>query len=432
LNELVEDKKTLAAIVTIFVFEAVLSFWTGQPYDMKIWFQTGVWMNQGTNIYMLPNHIGYPPLWAFWCTVAYNFYAFLWSNIEVWRFLIKLPIIVAHLVLAIVVGDYAKNRFGLDTAKKLLWIILCWSFFIYIGAIWGQINALSTVLTFLAFYAVTRQKLEIGASLLGLAVALKTYPIVVLPAFIAFIFRNQGKKEAAKFTLIACAVPIVFTLVVFTVFRWDITYFLRTIFYSTPVYETEQRLHVIGAMNVWSFIALQGIDIVALWQFRLLWFPLLAVCAIYWVRRRKFDEKDFVLSILSFYVLFMFSYGWISEQMFIDPLPFIFLLIIAFQPKRAHLYLLIMIQSFVYIFSVANQSLFIFTPLLERFLPMLLVNLQRFHLENGPLIHTIRGTMGLVTSVAILVFLLVLAKPELLKKGKKSRSIIGRTPVAEE
>jgi hypothetical protein len=91
-----------------------------------------------------------------------------------------------------------------------------------------------------------------------------------------------------------------------------------------------------------------------------------------------------------------------------------------------------MIQSFVYIFSVANQSLFIFTPLLERFLPMFLVNLQRFHLENGPLIHTIRGTMGLVTSVAILVFLLVLAKPELLKKGKKSRSIIGRTPVAEE
>ena len=420
LNLLFESRRIyIVPLVGLFIIQSVLSFWTGQPYDMRVWFQTGVWMNQGINIYAPPNHIGYPPLWAFWCALAYNVYNFFGNNIELWRFTVKLPVIVAHFALAFVVGKFVENRFGLRTARKAFWIILGWSFFIYVGALWGQINALSALLTFLAFYAVTSHRVKAGAVLLGLAIALKTYPVVTLPAFIVFIFRNQGKKEAGKFTILTCAVPLLFTLTVFAIFQWDITYFLRTIFYSTPVFESDPLLQNIGAMNFWSFIALQGIDIVPLWQLRLLWMPLLAACTVFWIRKPKLGEKDFILSIISFYILFMFSYGWISEQTFIDLLPFIFLIILAFQPKRAYLYVLIVIQSFVYIFSVANQSLFVFTPLLERFSPPLLADLNRFHLDNGPLVHAIRGTMGLVTSLALVVFLLFLIKPNTLEQAKE-------------
>ena len=419
MNELVKDKRILVAMVAVFVLETVLSLWTGQPYDMKIWFNTGAWMNQGINIYAPPNHLGYPPLWAFWCSMAYNAYGFLGSNLEVWRFIVKLPLIISHLALAFVVGKYAENRFGLTTARRVFWIILGWSFFIYVGAIWGQINGLSALLTFLAFYAVTAKKASVGAVFLGLAIALKTYPIVALPAFFAFVLKNRGKKEAGKFTLITCAVPLVFTLAVFAVFRWDITYFLKTIFYSTPVFESNPLLYNIGAMNFWSFIALQGIDIVPLWQLRLLWIPLLAVGAAFWLKKPKIDEKDFALSIISFYILFMFSYGWISEQTFLDPLPFIFLFVLAFEPKRIYLYIVATIQMLIYIFSVANQSLFIFTPLLERFSPSLLTGLTNFHLENGPLVHAIRGTMGLVISVSLLVFLVLLLKPTILEKVRE-------------
>jgi len=414
-----KDKRILVAIVAVFVLEAALSLWTGQPYDMKIWFNTGQWMSQGINIYAPPNHLGYPPLWAFWCTIAYGAYGFLGSNLEPWRFLVKLPLIFAHLALALVVGSYVDSRFGLTTARKVFWIILGWSFFIYVGAVWGQINALNALLTFLAFYAVTAKKASAGAVLLGLAIALKTYPIVTLPAFFAFVLKNRGKKEAGKFTLITCAVPLLFTLAVFAIFQWDITYFLKTIFYSTPVFESDPILYNIGAMNFWSFIALQGIDIVPLWQLRLLWIPLLAVCAVFWLRKPKLDEKDFVLSVISFYILFMFSYGWISEQTFLDPLPFIFLFILAFEPKRVYLYAVGVVQVFIYIFSVANQSLFIFTPLLERFSPPLLTALTDFHLENGPIVHAIRGTMGLVISVFLLVLLGLLLKPTILDKAKE-------------
>ena len=413
------DKKIFIAVACFFVMEALLSLWTGQPYDMKVWFNTGAWMTQGINIYAPPNHLGYPPLWAFWCAIAYNLSGFVGRNMELWRLLIKLPLIASHLALAFMVGKYAESRFESTTARKIFWIILSWSFFIYIGAIWGQINTLSALLTFLAFYAVTSKKNIAGAVLLGLAVALKTYPIVTLPAFFIFLLKNQGKKEAGKFGIVACGVPVLFILTVFAVFQWDIMYFLKTVFYGIPVFESGAPLFVIGAMNFWSFLALQGIDIVPLWHIRLLWIPLLAVCAIFWMRKPKFVEKDLVLSIISFYILFMFYYGWISEQTFIDPLPFFFLAILAFEPKKIYFYALLAIQGFVYIFTVANQTLFVFTPLLERFLPPLLTGLTNFHLENGPLVHTIRGTMGLVISLSLLIFLLLLIKPEILGRAEE-------------
>ena len=407
--------------------EALLSLWTGQPYDMKVWFDTGVWMNQGINIYLPPNHLGYPPLWAFWCAFSFKAYIFLGNNMELWRFIIKLPLIASHLALAFVVGKYAESRFGLTTARGVFWIILGWSFFIYIGAIWGQINALSALLTFLAFYAIISKKTIAGAVLLGLAIALKTYPIITLPAFFIFLLKNQSKKEAGKFSIVACAVPVLFTLAVFAVFQWDVMYFLKTIFYGTPVFESGAPLFNIGDMNFWSFIALQGIDIVPLWHVRLLWIPLLAVCAIFWVRKPKFFEKDLVLSIISFYILFMFYYGWISEQTFIDPLPFIFLFVLAFEPKQIYLHITATIQVFIYIFSVANQSLFIFKPLLERFSPPLLTDLTNFHLENGPLVHTIRGVMGLVISLSLLVFLVLLLKPAILEKAQERLRILSKS-----
>ena len=112
----------------------------------------------------------------------------------------------------------------------------------------------------------------------------------------------------------------------------------------------------------------------------------------------------------------MISYGWITEQTFVDPLPFILLFVLGYSPKRAYLYLLAAIQTLVYIFTVANQSLFVFTPLLERFSPPTLTALQNFHLDNGPLIWTIRGTMGLIISISLGVFLALLLKPTILEK----------------
>jgi hypothetical protein len=113
----------------------------------------------------------------------------------------------------------------------------------------------------------------------------------------------------------------------------------------------------------------------------------------------------------------MITYAWVPEQTFIDPLPFIFLQILSYRPRRLHLYLLCVIQALVYAFSLSNWGLFVFTPLLQRFYPVGLTAIQPFTPYNS-YIWNIRGILGLVFTLALVVFLLALAKPSFMKAAK--------------
>lgn len=400
----------------MFLIETLLSLWTGLPYDMKVWFNTGSWMSQGINIYLPNDHLGYPPLWAFWCLVAYRIYAFLGNSLEIWRYAIKLPMILGQLALAYVVGRFAESRFDKKTAQRIFFFTLTWNFFIYIGALWGQINVLSALLTFLAFYAVVSQRNGAGAVLLGIAATLKIYPLVALPAFFAYVLKKRNAQEASKFLFYTCIIPVLFTVFVFAFFQWDITFFLRTVLYSTPVFENNPVQITSGGMNIWSFVALFNFDIAGFWLLRLLWIPLMAAGAFYWLRKPQLNETDLNLSLISLYILFMISYAWVTEQFFLDPLPFIFLQILAYRPKQSHLYIFVGIQSLVYAFSAVNGGGWIFLPLAEKFFSPFIAPIN-FDFTLNPLIWTIRGDIGLVISLSLGGFLIILMKPSILTQA---------------
>ena len=92
----------------------------------------------------------------------------------------------------------------------IFFFILTWSFFFFVGPIWGQINAISVLLTFLAFEAVINKQTGRGALYLGLATALKIYPIVTLPAFLVYVLKNRGKLASTKLLVYTVAVPTSF------------------------------------------------------------------------------------------------------------------------------------------------------------------------------------------------------------------------------
>ena len=182
-----------------------------------------------------------------------------------------------------------------------------------------------------------------------------------------------------------------------------------------------------GAMNIWSFLALLSVDVVKFWFLRLLWIPILAAGAIYWIRKNKMNDRDLVFSIISLYIIFMISFGWVSEQSFLDLLPFIFLAIFAYRPKRLLLFLLAVIQILVYAFSAVNWGPFIFEPLAERFFPPILQLIWALDPSKSSLIWFIRGTFGLIISLLLGIFLLILLKPESFTKSL--RRIRSKIPV---
>jgi Gpi18-like mannosyltransferase len=379
---------------------------------MNVWFKTGLWLNNGINIYLPADHLGYPPLWALWCGFAYKLFTLLAYNIEAWRFIIKLPMILAHFVLAYVLGSFVSKHFNTKTGQKILVISLLWSFFIYIGALWGQINVISALLTFLAFYGVSKGKYKTGALALGLAITLKIFPLVVLPAFFIYWLKNSGFKKSVLYAVFACLIPIVFTVLIFTIFQWDILYFLKTIFYWAPVYDSEPTQMQGGCMNIWSFLGIIGVSIAKIWILRFIWIPVLAISSIYWLKKRKMNVVDLSLAIIFFYILFMVTYAWISEQTFIDLLPFTLLQVLAFQPKRLHLYVLSGVQLIIFAFSITNGGLLIFQPLIEKFAPTIFSSLNPSSPGLNLLYWNARGVLGLIVSLSLILLLILLMRPD--------------------
>ncbi|MFB3888385.1 MAG: glycosyltransferase 87 family protein [Candidatus Bathyarchaeia archaeon] len=416
LAQLFRDRRVLLALFLagLFAAEAFLSMWTGLAYDMKVWFQTGVWMNEGTNIYLPADHLGYPPLWAFWCLASNHVYSLFSNSMEAWRFTVKLPMMLAQFGLAFAMAKFAESRFDKKTAQRIFLFALTWVFFIYIGALWGQLNMLSALLTFLAFYALVKGRTTVGAVLLGTAITLKIYPLVILPAFLAYVLKNRDKREALKLVLYTSAVPVVFTVTVFAAYQWDLVYFLQTIFYWTPAVEANPVLLQGGCMNLWSFTSLLNLDIASVWLLRFVWVPAVAATAVYWFRKPTMGEADLNLAIISLYFVYLLTYGFVPEQAFLDPLPFIFLQILAYRPRKPYLFMLVGVQVLVFAFSTFNWGPFIFEPLLTQFSPSLLKPLQLLNPSRSSLVWTIRGTLGLSVSLSIAAFLAVLVKPEIL------------------
>ncbi|MCW4000467.1 MAG: DUF2029 domain-containing protein [Candidatus Bathyarchaeota archaeon] len=418
---LVCDKKLVVALFAVFfILESILAIWTGHEYDMSIWFNTGKLISQGANIYLPQDHIGYPPLWPLWCGASYSLYLSLGANIEVWRYLIKLPLIIAHLALAYAVAAFAAKRFGQSVGRKIFLFALAWSFFIFVGAMWGQINVLSALLTFLAFQATVEKHTDRGAVFLGLAIALKIYPLVALPAFLIYVAGTKSQRAAAKFLAFAVALPAAIIGAVFAVFQWNPMVAVGVVLNSSPSLEASQLVIAGGCMNVWSFIGLFGVDMAWQLPFRMLWLPLLLGAGVWWFRKGLRDEAGFAVAIVSFYVLFMVSFPWVSEQSFLDLLPFLFLIIFAYRPRRVYLYFLVAIQLLIYLFTVANQNLYILKPLLTAYSPSTLQAIDIFYGGNPALLVAVRGLLGLLVSVSLLLFLAMLLKPELLQYAQNA------------
>ena len=125
----------LLVLLCSVVLRIVLAPFTGHPYDMSIWMETGRYVAEGRSPYELEIHLGYPPLWGFWCGASYVLSnLILPGNLFAYIFAIKVPIIAADLavVWAIITFDRAsenlKSRSNNTSSKELAFRRSCTSF----------------------------------------------------------------------------------------------------------------------------------------------------------------------------------------------------------------------------------------------------------------------------------------------------------------
>ncbi|MCI4366014.1 MAG: hypothetical protein L3K10_08190 [Thermoplasmata archaeon] len=182
------------------------SFWTGHPYDLEVWIRTGYVVAHGTNPYLHPwpaaPGVSFGYTWQplpsaaylpFWPDVFGGTYL-LWERIGggnryVFYFLLKQGPIAGDIAVACLLYRLVLRETG--DARAALSALTFWSFFPYaivIGAIWGQLDPVTTALL-LAVLLTSEAKAARRSLAWGVGIFVKWVTAIFLPFE---LFRQRG------------------------------------------------------------------------------------------------------------------------------------------------------------------------------------------------------------------------------------------------
>jgi len=332
----IPESKNVWMFIVVFstILRLCLAPFTGHPYDLGVWMETGRYVAQGRSPYEPEIHVGYPPLWALWCGLSFLLSNSIWpKNNFFYILVIKIPIIAADLTIACMLVSLTRSlsREGLSffgsnffsdttTGRVLATSFLLNPYVLVVGVIWGMMDNIAAFLVILVAIALVQGKdLEAGGAL-GLAIALKLYPVVFLfAAFPYFTKQPRRVARALRFLVGLGLTGFVSILAPFMVFNWDIGGFL-----SVLADQTSRKPGGISAIGVSGLLydygihSVAGFDLQSVSHFvplRLIWIPALCLSTIFIAKARLQPTfKDVVRAFAFVYMVWIITTSWVSEQ----------------------------------------------------------------------------------------------------------------------
>jgi hypothetical protein len=217
-----KDLSSENAIILIgLLVRLLVSPFFGDSYDSWVWHViASAWVRRGINPYDYNLHharlyadpYSYPVPWALLCTVGYFFSGPLPDDggITILVFQ-KIPVIIADILLGIMLGKMVFDATGSRKAKKIAMASYLLNPYAFMGsALYFQFDAIPALFTVLALYFFKKDEVELAAVSLGMGIAFKMYPIILLPVFLAFL-----KERRLRFSLLSvlpiasCTLPFI-------------------------------------------------------------------------------------------------------------------------------------------------------------------------------------------------------------------------------
>jgi hypothetical protein len=368
-----------------------LAGWTGHPFDMHVWFETGRLLAAGANIYEPQDHFGYPPAWAYWAALSYTL---LGDNLELWRALIKLPQIIGLLLLATLLRRMTGGSEG-DEGHSWMLEAPFWIYAGYITLVWGQLNSLTSLSILLTLYLLRKGLLYRSALALGMGIAVKLYPAVALPFFIQQA-AHKDWKHAIAYAALSLLPAILVTGITILIFGWSIGPFATTLFYQPFSLLCEGCPGPRPLLNVWSLLWVLEPSMVRSLPAQILWLPL-------WILTFLLLRRGTGIAPLAgLYLVFVAFFPRVSEQSLLDMIP---LLIIANASGRGSMTLrlaLVSLPTAALAFTLFNYGLTHFSPLLTS---EARANVESFYAEQAAPLSLAMGLLGLLVSLTSLTLL---------------------------
>ena len=315
------NTRLLAILAAALAVRLALAPFTGHPYDLPIWMQTGEQVAGGKSPYDLIYHLGYPDLWAFWTATSYILACTLGDNKFLYILLIKLPIILGDFAVVYILVRLARSRtepLQTDTSpgleRRILVSYLFNPYVVAVGAVWGMMDNLAAALMLLFFFLAHTRRLTSAALAHCLSILLKLYPIVFFPLIILKIEKTHHPDRFAwtKILGVSIIASLVIGILPFYLFGWNIWIFLYSTFHQ--ILRDPGGIGPLGILsNVYAMNRDLAVAVTSSWwftPFRFAWVIALGVTFPLISMRRWRSPFGFAI-IVSF--VWYLTFVWISE-----------------------------------------------------------------------------------------------------------------------
>ena len=298
--------------------------------------------------YPTTGSISYPPFSAFIFALTYRLYALLGEPSRfLYYFLLKQPIVLADIGAAVVLAKIILLSGDARSARTALLVWLYFPLGIIISSMWGQLDPISLFLSLLAIYFFLASKWLPSAAMLGLAIYLKTLPVVFLPVF---LMQTRTRNIRLNYSLISLGIPIAGTLVPAQIFNWGYQGVYNNVSFQVAIPSS-------GAMSALGLVYLAPpVPSIVHYLIGSIWIPVLLATYFYIWKKNMPLVHALLITILAFSM----SRPFLTEQWSLYPLAFLLLV-----QTRENLGHFLGLATSATAFLVVNNTLLVrfFTPI---------------------------------------------------------------------
>ena len=387
----------ILVIITVIV-RLIPAMYTPIVGDLTHWWKAGQAVLHGKNPYVGDGPLyPYPPAWMWIEAGAVWLSQFFHLPFAV---VIKIPLIFSDAVIAVLV--YVLSLKQSKTFYKGLFYALN-PVAILITGFHGQFDTLPVCMILLAIFYFKRKQLKRSGLFLGLGIAIKSFPILLLPLFLIYLKKSKEKITYAFLSLL----PILLLLTPYVVLNF------YEVYKSLLSYSGWTDHGWIGIYRAFYWLIHNSIYIPIPYVEGLLQLSKIIFLCLYtfFLLRFSWSKKQSLLNATVFiFILFYFIYGGISSQYLVWILPFIILLntnLALFYSFFATLALL-----GYYSFFLPRLLLWLFpfitvSPHMEQIIKSTVFENSGQLLKNTPLVHFIRSALWFYLLTAIVFWLFV-------------------------
>ncbi len=293
----------------------------GHQYDMRINMATGYLVASGKDPYIAQNlslvfhnsafqgmtSIGYPPPWPLILGIIYIVFFATTHNLLVYNLAIKLPIILANVLLAYLVRSILiEHGVEIRYARKAWLFLLFNPFILYFTTAWGQFDSLVALFTVLSLMLLNRKQIMASGMMLAFAIALKPTPFPLLLVGVMFLWGSPWRRLARYLgTVIFCLA--ILCILPFLIFKWD----------ATPIlHGWNAQFSVSGGMSLTTlYELLRGTyNLPGMWWLLgFAWLPAILIGAVL-IPRGDRGMVQLIKNSLVLSLIFFLTRTWLSEQ----------------------------------------------------------------------------------------------------------------------